>query len=128
VRNLRVSLDLTQKVFSRVLGVSKKTIEKWEQGVNPVKGPSARLLYLISENHNLVNDLYRVNIVDNFSLDSNEYYSIKQVTPLISETSNMMYKVSTKEENYDKSHDTDNFIVEGGIPCQQSSNHQLLSS
>ncbi len=58
VKNLRNKLNMTQNVFASVLGVTKKTIEKWEQGVNPVKGCSARLLYLISKDVSIVKEFY----------------------------------------------------------------------
>ena len=58
VKNLRKKLNMTQNVFASVLGVTKKTIEKWEQGVNPVKGCSARLLYLISKDVSIVKEFY----------------------------------------------------------------------
>ena len=128
VRNLRLELNLTQKVFSDVLGVSKKTIEKWEQGANPVKGTSARLLYIIDGNHELVNDLYKVNIVENISLDDNNFHTITQVTQLISKVNNSLYKVSTENDNYSKQYETNNYIIEGGIPCQQNSSYQHLPS
>lgn len=59
VRNLRIKLKLTQKVFASILGVSKKTIEKWEQGRNPVVGPAARLLYLIDTNPEIIKIIYQ---------------------------------------------------------------------
>lgn len=49
VKELRTNLNYTQLYFAQVLGVTKKTIEKWEQGKNPVKGPAAALLHIIKE-------------------------------------------------------------------------------
>lgn len=57
-KKLREDLGYSQHVFSNILGVSKKTIEKWEQGKNPIKGPTARLLYLINDDHKLLDKLY----------------------------------------------------------------------
>ena len=54
VKELRQKLNMTQTVFAEILGVTKKTIEKWEQGKNPVKGCSARLLYALNENPELI--------------------------------------------------------------------------
>jgi len=59
VRNLRDKLDMTQYVFASVLGVSKKTVEKWEQGANPIIGPTAKFLYLINEDPGLLNVFYQ---------------------------------------------------------------------
>ena len=47
VKKLRNDLHLTQLMFATILGVKKKTIEKWEQGKNPVKGPNSRLIFLL---------------------------------------------------------------------------------
>ena len=60
VKRLRGNLNMTQAVFSSVLGLKKRTIEKWEQGINPVKGGSARLLYLLDLYPDMANDLYKV--------------------------------------------------------------------
>ena len=58
VKNLRKKLNMTQNLLASVLGVTKKTIEKWEQGVNPIKGCSARLLYLINKNPAIIKEFY----------------------------------------------------------------------
>lgn len=64
VKNLRKKLNMSQNVFSSVLGVTKKTIEKWEQGVNPIKGCSARLLFLLNKKPDLINEIYKINMVN----------------------------------------------------------------
>lgn len=50
VRNIRTDLGMTQVVFASVMGVSPKTVEAWEQGVNSPNGPSCRLLGLYRSN------------------------------------------------------------------------------
>lgn len=60
VKELRRKLNLSQKMFAKVLGVSEKTIEKWEQGSIKVKRTASRLLYLLSKHEELLNDLYLV--------------------------------------------------------------------
>ena len=72
VKELRKKLDMTQNVFASVLGVTKKTVEKWEQGRNPIKGCSARLLYLIDNNIELINEIYKVEYVKS----STENYTV----------------------------------------------------
>lgn len=57
---LRNKLNFSQSLFSKILGLSEKTIEKWEQGANPIKGSSSRLLYLLDKNPNLINQLYEI--------------------------------------------------------------------
>ena len=44
VKSIRKDLGMTQAVFASVMGVSSKTVEAWEQGVNLPSGPSCRLL------------------------------------------------------------------------------------
>ena len=47
VKTIRNNLNMTQTYFASVLGVKKKTIEKWEQGANPITGTAATLLFII---------------------------------------------------------------------------------
>ena len=65
VKKLRRKLDMSQNVFATVLGITKKTIEKWEQGANPIKGCSARLLFLIDKNVDLIKEFYCFEYVKN---------------------------------------------------------------
>ncbi len=63
IKSLRKKMGYTQQVFANVLGVSLKTVEKWEQNVNKLTGPTARLMYLINNNDDLVNQIYSTEIV-----------------------------------------------------------------
>ena len=67
VKKLREKLGMTQVVFATVLGVSKKAVEKWEQGKNPVARPSALIMYLIDNNEDVLKMLYKVELNPNFS-------------------------------------------------------------
>ena len=58
VKALRNQLNMSQTFFAEVLGLSKKTIEKWEQGKNSIKGTSSRLLYLIEKDHTLLDSFF----------------------------------------------------------------------
>lgn len=58
VKQLRNDLGFSQQVFANSIGVSKKAVEKWEQGANPVLGPTARLLYLINEDKSIMSKIY----------------------------------------------------------------------
>lgn len=49
LKELRHRLEITQLQMAQYLGVSKKAIEKWEQGANPIMGTAARLIYLIHQ-------------------------------------------------------------------------------
>ena len=62
VKKLRNDLKLTQLMLATILGVKKKTFEKWEQGKNPVKGTSSRLLYLFYKNPLLIQQIYKVTL------------------------------------------------------------------
>lgn len=46
-------------MMAKMLGISEKTIEKWEQGANPIKGAASRILYLLDRHPDLVSELYR---------------------------------------------------------------------
>lgn len=60
VKSLREKLGLTQYVFAKMLHVSKKTVEKWEQGGNPIKGGDAALLYLLNKHPEYAKDLIMI--------------------------------------------------------------------
>jgi transcriptional regulator with XRE-family HTH domain len=127
VRNLRTDLDLTQKVFGNILGVTKKTIEKWEQGANPIKGPAARLLYLIEDNPILANKLYSVNITQSIDSLYGQSFKLKQITPLITEKSEHIYKLDNYSDQFITT-TPNRFIIEGGDICQKKSNYPLSVS
>lgn len=50
IKTIRGELGMTQSVFALVMGVSKKTVEAWEQGINTPSGSSCRLLYFYKMN------------------------------------------------------------------------------
>ena len=50
IRDIRRSLDMSQRVFAEVLNVSLATVRSWEQGVRTPDGASMRLLS-IAERH-----------------------------------------------------------------------------
>lgn len=45
---------MTQKAFSNVLGVSKRSVEAWETGQNTPSLTAKNLIYLISQKPDLV--------------------------------------------------------------------------
>lgn len=65
VKNLRLKLDITQIMLATYLGIAKKTVEKWEQGKNKITGTSARLLYLINKNPEILNEFLSFNQSNN---------------------------------------------------------------
>lgn len=54
---LRKSLNMTQKEFAHILGVSPRTVESWEIGRSTPSPTAKNLLFLIYKNPNLVNEL-----------------------------------------------------------------------
>lgn len=58
IRALRISLGFSQPNFSRLLNVSAKTVQSWEQGTRTPSQASARLLQLI-ENPRLLDSLHQ---------------------------------------------------------------------
>ena len=46
VKSIRKGVGVSQSAFAKCLGVSKKTVEKWESGDNIPSGPASRLLDL----------------------------------------------------------------------------------
>ena len=47
VKNIRLSLDMTQVIFAAVMGVFVKTVEAWESGINTPSGTARRMLSLL---------------------------------------------------------------------------------
>lgn len=62
LRNLRMSLGMSQLLFVNYLGVTKKAIEKWEQGANKINPPTVRLLYLIDKNPEILENFRTVKV------------------------------------------------------------------
>ena len=54
VKAERESLDMTQKAFANVLGVSRRTVEAWETGRSTPSPTAKNLIYLISQKPDLV--------------------------------------------------------------------------
>lgn len=76
VKAFRKEHGVTQIALANMLGVTKKTIEKWEQGKNNVGGSSAVLLKLLNDNPNLIEQLYRVKVDVQGKQPAEEYKSI----------------------------------------------------
>lgn len=49
IRDLRLSLSMTQRTFAEFMGVSPKTVEAWECGRNQPSGSASRLMQVISQ-------------------------------------------------------------------------------
>lgn len=57
VTKIRASLCMTQKSFASMLGVSCRTVEAWESGKSTPTPTAKKLIYLIQNDHSLVQKL-----------------------------------------------------------------------
>ncbi len=57
VSEIRSALQMTQRAFAEVLGVSCRTVEAWESGKSTPTPTAKKLMYLIQEDHALVQKL-----------------------------------------------------------------------
>lgn len=58
IKGLRKKLDVTQIVFASIVGVSLKTIEKWEQDKIKPRLMAKKLLYLIDQHPEILTTIY----------------------------------------------------------------------
>ncbi len=56
IKQIRLSLNLSQTIFAEALGVSVKTVEAWESGRNKPQGPASRFLQLLEMDGNILED------------------------------------------------------------------------
>lgn len=54
VARARKAMSLSQRGLASVMGVSPRTVEAWEAGRNQPSGAARRLLYLLDQDHSLV--------------------------------------------------------------------------
>lgn len=64
VKEFRKRFELTQTALANIMGIKKKTVEKWEQGKNKVNGSSVVLFTLLYNNPELIKKIRAVNVVD----------------------------------------------------------------
>ena len=60
VKNLRKKLNLSQGMFATLMRVSVKTVEKWEQGRNPVTNGNIVAMILLDRNPSLLSEFIEV--------------------------------------------------------------------
>lgn len=53
IKEVRETLNMTQVIFAQILGVSKKTVEAWEAGINSPNGPAKRIISMLKEDPTL---------------------------------------------------------------------------
>jgi putative transcriptional regulator len=57
IKTVRNKTQMTQKVFSDLLGVSVRTVEAWETGKSHPNGSARRLLQLIEQKPEMVEEI-----------------------------------------------------------------------
>ena len=60
VKALRHKLGLSQSMFAELMRVSNKTVEKWEQGRNPVTNGNIIAMVLLDRNPELLSEFITV--------------------------------------------------------------------
>ena len=63
VKALRDKLNMSQNVFASAMGVTERTIIKWEKG--KIKGAASRLIYLLDKDPLLIKQWYNFGKVNN---------------------------------------------------------------
>ena len=54
IKNIRINLNLSQRTFADVLGVSQRTVEAWESGANSPAGSSSRIIEWLEKDNSLL--------------------------------------------------------------------------
>ena len=62
VKEFREKFGLSQTALAIVMGVSKKAVEKWEQGINKVSKSTAVLFAVINERPDVLNIIRKVKV------------------------------------------------------------------
>lgn len=64
IKEIRNELMLTQKAFANLLGVSVRTVESWEMGLNSPSGSSVRLMEIYKKHPDLKEELIKRDTVE----------------------------------------------------------------
>ena len=56
ILKIRKSTGMSQRLFAGYLGVSVKTVEAWESGINHPSGTASRILNMIEMNGNVIRE------------------------------------------------------------------------
>ena len=97
LKNFRKNNNLTQVRLANILNVTKKTIEKWEQGANPIKGTSAALLYLLNKKPELIKEFYveeRNYVIDEVS----EFEGVESVPLTFTMNNKVTYDINERKD------------------------------
>ncbi len=103
LRQFRINMNLTQAALADYLGVTKKAIEKWEQGKNKINPAVARLIYIFEYNPQFLSLIKEISIdnkviyfnkIDNFQVES-----IENSTQCSQQTNNMKTFPKLRQNN-----------------------------
>ena len=98
LRKLRMSFGMSQALFADYLGVTKKAIEKWEQGVNKINAPVLRLLFLFENNPELLSLMKEIKISNNnFILNRIKTYEEDEIINTKKDDSEIEVNFSSKK-------------------------------
>ena len=98
LRKLRMSFGMSQALFADYLGVTKKAIEKWEQGVNKINAPVLRLLFLFENNPELLSLMKEIKISNkNFILNRIKTFEADEIINTKKDDSEIEVNFSSKK-------------------------------
>lgn len=63
IKQIRKATGMSQKVFASYIGVSDKTVEAWEAGINCPSGAASRILNMMEMNDRLIEEFPFVKMV-----------------------------------------------------------------
>lgn len=63
VKKIRSTTGFSQKLFASYMGVSDKTVEAWEAGINRPSGAASRILSMMEMNANVIIEFPFVELV-----------------------------------------------------------------
>ena len=98
LRKLRMNFGMSQALFADYLGVTKKAIEKWEQGVNKINAPVLRLLFLFENNPELLSLMKEIKISNkNFILNRIKTFEADEIINSEKDDSKIEVNFSSKK-------------------------------
>ncbi len=56
IKAIRNQTGMSQRLFASYMGVSTKTVEAWEAGINHPSGAASRILNMMELNHDLITE------------------------------------------------------------------------
>ena len=72
VKELRLSLGVTQAEFGEAIGVSQALVQSWELGRRQPNGMASKILYLLMRQPGLIKDLGKIGEGVNWQEENNE--------------------------------------------------------